>query len=226
MSEPTQEIGLAPVLDAEDSVAVESAAAIVRRGGVVVLPTDTVYGVAASLDHSAALDRIFTAKGRPVDQTLPVLLGSFSSLELVAAAPSPAVRRLMEYYWPGALTIVIPAKQGLPRAVVGPGETVGVRVPADRAARALIDLTGGALAVTSANRSGDPPALDAAEARRSLGRSVDAILDGGPMIGSSASTVVRITGATLEILRAGSIDPEEIQRVWAGHAGHGPTDMS
>jgi L-threonylcarbamoyladenylate synthase len=122
----------------------------------------------------------------------------------------------MEYYWPGALTIVVPAKPGLPRAVVGPGETVGVRVPADRSARALIDLVGGALAVTSANRTGEPPALDATTASRALGGAVDAILDGGPMIGSTASTVVRTTGATLEILRAGSIAPDDIQRVWAG----------
>ncbi len=216
MSESTKTSTLTPVLDAEDSDAVEDAAAIVRRGGIVVLPTDTVYGVGGSLDHPAALDRIFACKGRPLGQTLPVLLGSFSSLERVATEPSLAVQRLMEFYWPGALTIVIPARPGLPSAVVGPGETVGVRVPADRSARALIDLAGGALAVTSANRSGAPPALDAASAIRALGGTVDAILDGGPMIGSTASTVVRTTGTTLEILRAGSIDPDDIQQVWAG----------
>jgi L-threonylcarbamoyladenylate synthase len=191
----------------------------VRRGGIVVLPTDTVYGVGGSLDHPAALDRIFACKGRPLGQTLPVLLGSFYSLERVATEPSPAVQRLMEFYWPGALTIVIPARPGLPHAVVGPGETVGVRVPADRSARALIDLAGGALAVTSANRTGEPPALDAATAIRCLGGSVDAFLDGGPMIGSSASTVVRPTSTTLEVLRSGSIDPDELQRVWAGETG-------
>jgi L-threonylcarbamoyladenylate synthase len=218
MSESTKTSVSTALLDAEDLNAVEDAAAIVRRGGIVVLPTDTVYGVGASLDHPAALDRIFACKGRPLDQTLPVLLGSFYSLERVAAEPTPSVQRLMEYYWPGALTIVVPAKAGLPRAVVGPGETVGVRVPADRSARALIDLTGGALAVTSANRSGEPPALDAESAHRFLGGSVDAILDGGPMIGTTASTVVRTTGTTLEVLRAGSIDPDEIQRVWAGEA--------
>ncbi len=194
MTELTRTSTPARVLDAEDVTAVEEAAAIVRRGGIVVLPTDTVYGVAAGLDQPGALDRIFACKGRPIDQTLPVLLGSFYSLDRVANEPSPAVRRLMEYYWPGALTIVIPAKPGLPRAIVGPGETVGVRVPADRSARALIDLAGGALAVTSANRTGEPPALDAESAVRSLGETVDAILDGGPMIGNSASTVVRATG--------------------------------
>ena len=218
MTESTKTSAPAPVLDAEDLSAVEEAAAIVRRGGIVVLPTDTVYGVGASLDHSAALDRIYAAKGRPIDQTLPILLGSFYSLDRVAIEPSPAVRRLMEYYWPGALTIVIPARPGLPRAVIGPGETVGVRVPADRSARALIDLAGGALAVTSANRTGEPPALDVTSAIHSLGGSVDAILDGGPMIGSTASTVVRTTGETLEILRSGSIDPEELKAVWAGQS--------
>lgn len=216
MSESMKTSAMTPVLDAEDLGGVEQAAAIVRHGGIVVLPTDTVYGIGASLDHPAALDRIFACKGRPLNQTLPVLLGSFSSLERVAAEPPPSVQRLMAYYWPGALTIVVPAKPGLPRAVVGPGETVGVRVPADRSARALIDLIGGALAVTSANRTGEPPALDAASAIRALSDSVDAILDGGPMIGSTASTVVRTTGKSLEVLRAGSIDPDDIQRVWAG----------
>ncbi len=204
----------APILDADDPAAIAQIAAIVRGGGVVVIPTDTVYGVAAALDQPAALAQVFRSKERPGDRTLPVLLGSFSALDIVSSDTSPGARRLMEHFWPGPLTLVIPAKSGLPSQIVGPGQTVGVRVPADRAARAVIDLAGGALAVTSANRSGHPEALDAVAAQTALGSGVDAILDAGPTVGGVASTVVRIVGDDLEFIRIGALDPSEIEAIW------------
>jgi len=203
-----------PIFDAEDPAAIARIATIVRGGGVVVIPTDTVYGIAAALDHPAALARIFNSKNRPNDRTLPVLLGSFSALDIVSSETTPGIQRLMETFWPGPLTLVIPAKPGLPRQITGPGNTVGVRVPADRAARAVIDLAGGALAVTSANRSGQPEALDAGAALTAIGSGVDAILDAGPAVGGVASTVVRVVGDTLEFIRIGALDPDEIEAIW------------
>lgn len=203
-----------PILDAEDPAAIARIATIVREGGVVVIPTDTVYGIAAAIDHPAALARVFTSKERHGDRTLPVLLGSFSALEIVSTGTTPGARRLMEHFWPGPLTLVVTAKPGLPSQIVGPGNTVGVRVPADRAARAVIDLAGGALAVTSANRSGQPEALDAVAAQAALGSGIDAILDAGPTVGGVASTVVRVVGDDLEFVRIGALDPSEIEAIW------------
>ncbi len=203
------------ILDAGDPAAVRYAAGIVRGGGVIVLPTDTVYGIAAALDQPDALARIFRSKGRPDERTLPVLLGSLADLDRVSTEPSARVLRLMRRFWPGPLTIVVCAKPNLPPQVVGLGETVGVRVPADPTARAVLDLCGGALAVTSANPSGSPAALDAITARDTLGDGIDAVLDGGPATGGVASTVVRATGPEIEIIRVGALDPAAILAVWA-----------
>lgn len=203
------------MLDAHDPAAIGRAAEILLSGGLVVLPTDTVYGVAAALDQPDALARVFASKGRPHRQTLPVLLGSAASLGLVSTERSLRVRRLIERFWPGPLTIVVPALTGLPPQVVGPGETVGVRVPADPISRSVLDLCGGALAVTSANRTGSPAALDAVAARNALGRGVDAILDGGRVAEGVASTVVRANGDELEVLRVGALDPGAILECWS-----------
>lgn len=198
----------------DDPAAVALAADCLRRGGVITLPTDTVYGIAASLDSAPALQRIFEIKGRPIDKTLPILLASPDELSVVATGASEPWIELARHFWPGPLTVVLPARSGLPIEVLGEGNTVGVRIPDHHFAREVIAAAGGALAVTSANRSGDPPALDAHAAAASLGDQVDAIFDGGSVSGGVPSTVVRIKGKSIEILREGAVSAEKIRGLW------------
>ncbi len=203
-----------PILDGFDPFSVEQAAAIIQGGGIVVIPTDTVYGIAAALDQPVALARIFRSKGRPDDRTLPILLAGAADVHRIAAPVPARVGELMERFWPGSLTIVLPALDGLPRQVVASDGSAGVRVPANAIARHILNCCGGALAVTSANRSGMPAAVDATAAAAALGRGVDAVLDGGPAPVGVASTIVRIAGNDLEILRIGAIDPPAIWEAW------------
>jgi len=214
MAPPNDNVPSAPILDAHDPEAIDRTVDILRRGGIVVIPTDTVYGIAAALDQPAALARVFASKGRPDDRTLPVLLSNATEIHLVARTPSDRVEGLMGRFWPGPLTIVLQANAGLHDRFVAPDGTVGVRIPDHHLTNEIISRCGGALAVTSANRSGNPSALDAVSAASDVGRGVDAILDGGPVSFGIASTIVRVRGDALEILRAGAIDPTTILEVW------------
>lgn len=182
---------------------IERVAAALRAGQVAIIPTDTVYGIAAALDRPDAIEQLYDIKGRPDDKPIPVLVdGMDSALRLSCDFP-PAARELAAAFWPGALTIVVRAREGLPERCLGPGGTVGLRMPDHPAALDLIRRCGGALAVTSANRSGQPETTSAAEARRALG--IDLVLDAGETPGGVASTVVDVTGEKPRILRSGAI---------------------
>ncbi|MCC6313455.1 MAG: threonylcarbamoyl-AMP synthase [Thermomicrobiales bacterium] len=189
-----------------------------RDGGVVSFPTDTVYGLAGSLAHPAALDRIFAIKGRLDDKPLPVLLASAVYLRDVANNVAEPLRLLAERFWPGPLTVVVPARAGLPAEVLGRGErgeaTVGVRVPDHFLAIDLIERAGGAVAATSANRSGEPPACTAAEVAATLGGEVDILLDGGRAPVGRPSTVIAPAGDEIRILREGAIDRATLEAAW------------
>lgn len=188
------------VLKAEQAGAVEEAAAALTRGEVVAFPTDTVYGVAAGHGHMEAL---FTAKGRPKDKRIPILLSDASHLE-TSAMVTPVARALAARFWPGPLTIVLVA----PRR-----GTLAFRVPANDLARRLIAASGGGLPVTSANLSGRPDATTAAEVLEQLDGRIALVLDGGRTTGGVPSTVVDCTGPEPKILREGAIPAREIQRV-------------
>lgn len=179
---------------------------ILRRGGVVAIPTDTVYGLAASLDHPLAIERIFSIKGRSGTKAIPILISDTSVLERLANDLSPAARNLAEHYWPGALTIVVDAAESVPEAIVRGGSTVGLRMPDNADALAIINAAGGALAVTSANRSGGAEARSADEVRIKLGNRVDFVVDGGPSPSAAPSTVVDSTVEPVRVLRHGSIE--------------------
>ncbi len=186
-------------------------------GGVVAFPTDTVYGLGASLAKASALARVFAIKGRPAERVLPVLLASVDDLAIVARDPLPDVRllTLLDRYWPGPLTVVVPARAGLPAEVVAPDGTVGTRVPNHPLALRLLEAAGGAIAATSANRSGEPPLGTAGEVAAVLGDVLDLLLDGGPTPGLLPSSVVRIDGDDLVILREGAIPAAELREAWA-----------
>ena len=192
----------------EDGVA--RAVSSLRGGGVVVYPTETVYGIGVDPFHPSALERIFTIKGR--DQANPVLLLVRNLSDLAKLTPdiTPIGRRLIEHFWPGPLTLVFRAVADLPPGVTGHDGTVALRQSASASAASLADGFGGPITSTSANRSGKPPVVNAEEAVRVLGDEVDVILDGGPARNLTPSTVVDVTGSELHILREGGIAGTEL----------------
>lgn len=191
------------ILSAFDSTAIKRAATIIRNGGIVAYPTDTVYGLGANVFLPQALEKIMAAKRRPDEKSLPVLIADRAHLgELVTRVPQDAAR-LIEAFWPGALTIVL-IKQPHLSPLLG-DDTLAVRQPDHAAIMALLAAAGCPLTGTSANRSGMPPATTAEEAEDQLGSAVDLILDGGPTPGSTPSTVIDCTAQPARILREGAV---------------------
>jgi L-threonylcarbamoyladenylate synthase len=205
-----------PLLHLEEPRALEKAISILQHGGLVAFPTDTVYGIGASLAFPDALDRIYGSKMRDLDRTLPVLLGSLDDLELVSSEVDPDFLRLASHFWPGPLTVAVPAIPGkLPPHVVAPDGTVGVRVPNHSVALVLAQRCGGAMAVTSANVSGQPPARHPEDIDPGLAERLDLVLDGGIARGGLASTVIGLRDATITFIREGAIPAGEIEAVWS-----------
>jgi L-threonylcarbamoyladenylate synthase len=196
-------------LSAKSPVAIERTLGILQTGGLVVLPTDTVYGVGCLAFQLEAVARLYLVKGRPEGKPIPVLLGALGDLDRVTLGASAAMRRLAAAFWPGPLTLILPRHPSLPQSI-GPGDTVGVRVPAHRFTQLLLSAAG-PMAVTSANLSGGPPAQSADEAEASLAGKVDLILDDGPSPGGRPSTVVDGTQDPPVILRPGPIAQSEIE---------------
>ena len=185
---------------------IEAAVAALRRGELVVLPTDTVYGVAADAFTSSAVGALLEAKGRGRDVPVAVLVGSWRTLDGLAEEVTPLVRSVQEAFWPGALPLVVRAAPSLLWDLGETRGTVAVRMPLHPVALAVLEQTG-PLAVSSANRHGLAPASDAAEAARQLGTAVSVYLDGGTS-GGAASTIVDLTGERPRLLRAGAV-PEK-----------------
>lgn len=203
------------LLRLEEPRALEKAISLLQHGGVVAFPTDTVYGIGASLEFPDALDRIFASKERDKGRTLPLLLGGPADVVKVTSDPDPELMRLASHFWPGPLTVALTARAGLPEHVVAPDGTVGVRVPNHSVALTLAQRCGGALAVTSANVSGQPPATHPDELDEDLVARLDLVLDGGIARGGQASTVIRLEGDTIVIVREGAISEDSIQAIWS-----------
>ena len=190
-------------LPTSDPNALRYAVDVLRYGGLVAFPTDTVYGVGALAFHREAVMRLYTVKGRSTDKAIAVLLGREADLAQVTSELSPAARRLAEKFWPGSITLVVPKHSKLPDAISST-PTVGVRMPDHDFARRLLTLTG-PMAVTSANRSGEPNAQTAADVLAQLAGRIELVLDGGRVPGGVPSTVVDCTAAEPRILRDGPI---------------------
>ena len=203
---------------------IEAAAAILREGGVVAIPTETVYGLAANAFDAAAVARVFEMKRRPSFDPLIVHVCDLEMLERVASNVSPAVRRLAERFWPGPLTIVLPKSEAVPPIVTAGASTVAARLPSHPVAQALIRLAGVPLAAPSANPFGEISPTRARHVARSLGDAVDMILDGGPSEYGVESTIVSLD-PTPAILRPGAIDAEAIEQITGPlAAGSTPAD--
>jgi L-threonylcarbamoyladenylate synthase len=184
-----------------DTKLIQQAKNILCAGGVVILPTDTVYGIGAHPAFPSAIRRIQQIKGRPTNKPIALLVADAESVKAFGAVFPAAAEKLAAAYWPGALTLVLPCGD----------KAEGFRVPDHDFTRALLKACGGALRVTSANLSGQMPALSAAETLRSIGLESDLVIDGGVSPGGVASTVVKVEAdGKLTILREGAISRAEI----------------
>ena len=184
-----------------------------RRGAIVALPTDTVYGIAVALDAPDGITRLFAAKSRPADRAIALLVADQAQAETLGEL-SPVARALADAFWPGGLTLVLPRRKKIatPPELGSDAATVGLRVPDHPAPRALAAAVG-PLPTTSANRSGEPEARDADAIDAALGNAIDLILDGGPAPGGPASTVVDCTGRRPQVLRVGAVPIEAIEAI-------------
>jgi L-threonylcarbamoyladenylate synthase len=188
-----------------------------RAGQPVVYPTDTVYGLGCDATDPAAVRRVFEIKGRPPDQPVPVLLADAREAAELAEVPAGA-RRLMQRFWPGPLTLVLPSRGVVAELVTAGTGTVGLRVPDHPVPRALVRACGFPLVGTSANSTGRPAPVTVAQVLSDLDGRVPLILDGGRLAGRP-STVVDCTGQRPRVLRPGPIPAEAIERVWAEAQG-------
>lgn len=196
-----------------DPEIISRAGLILRRGGLVAFPTETVYGLGANARDAGAVAQIFSAKGRPVDNPLIVHLAGAGQVEEVAVNVSPVAGELMKQFWPGPLTLVLPGKGVLPREVTAGLDTVAVRVPGHPVALALIRAAGVPVAAPSANTSGRPSPTTAGHVRADLDGRIDAVLDGGDAGVGVESTVLDVTGEVPVILRPGGVTPGQIKAV-------------
>jgi L-threonylcarbamoyladenylate synthase len=200
----------------EASTAISEAAQILAAGGTVAFPTETVYGLGADARNTKAVEQIFAAKGRPSDNPLIVHIAKLDQLDAFVLPYSETARRLMDRFWPGPLTIVLPVRADAISPKVTAGlTTVGMRMPDHEVALRLIAASGCPIAAPSANRSGRPSPTLASHVREDLAGRIDGIVDGGPTGVGLESTVIELIGDRVNVLRPGGITVEELREVVA-----------
>ena len=190
---------------APDPDVMVGAARVLRRGGLVAFPTETFYGLGAAALDAAAARRVFEAKGRPSSMPVLLLVDSPAMAESLTAEIPPRARALMERHWPGALTLVLRAGPRVPREVTAGTGTVGLRVPAHAVARALVQALGEPVTAPSANPTGAPPPVTAADVLQGLGSAGELILDAGATLGGAPSTVLDVTQEPPRVIRQGAV---------------------
>ena len=199
-----------PSVDIEEQV--ERGVAILRRGGIVAFPTDTVYGLGVSAYNEPAVKRLYRLKQRPEARPLPILVADMVQMTEVAGVLPPVARKLADSFLPGALTLVLPRSARVPDVITG-GKTVAVRIPAHPVAIALIRGLGSPIVGTSANLSGRPSALTAEEVYSQFGDRLGLVIDGGRCPGGRESTIVDVTGEKPRVLREGAISRQQLEQV-------------
>jgi L-threonylcarbamoyladenylate synthase len=217
---------VARILDGSQAAAVIEAAGIIRAGGLVVVPTDTLYGLAVSVFQVEAVQRMFAVKQRATQAPPPILLGTAADLPILVDHVSRAAWRLIDAFWPGPLTLVLPAKTSVPKILTSHPGMVGVRVPGARTCLEMLQVLGEPVTGTSANISGQPPASRAEEALRQFGDRVDAILTRDNEVREKGpSTVIEIGAEGVVLRRTGVISTDTIRQA-TGLAVTGPVDRS
>ncbi len=202
--------------DEEREAAIEAATLAVRRGELVVLPTDTVYGLGADAFDPAAVRRLLDAKGRGREMPPPVLVSAPTTLDALATEVPTWARSLVKEFWPGPLTLVCKQQPSLQWDLGDTRGTVAVRMPDHPVALEVLERTG-PLAVSSANLTGHPPATDADAAESMLGDAVSALIDAGATPGETPSTIIDVTIPAGRLLRRGALTLDEINAVLAAH---------
>ena len=192
---------------------VERGISILKQGGIVAFPTDTVYGLGACANLPSAVERVYQVKERPRNMALPLLLAHTSQISEVAEPVPPVAWLLARSFLPGALTIVLPRSKSVPDTVTAGGTTVAIRIPAHPIPVALVEGLGMPIVGTSANLSGQPSALTADEVYSQFGGEIDLVIDGGRCLGGRESTIVDVTGETPVVLREGAISKAELKQV-------------
>ncbi len=208
------EDGVSPTGSEHDRILndqIDSAVAVLREGGVVALPTDTLYGLAVSALNVSAVERIYEIKRRPAGMALPLLLADRADFWKYATNVPEIAWRLIERFMPGPLTIVLERAPDVPEILSGGLDTIALRIPDHRVPREVATRLAVAITGTSANRSGSPGLTSADEVRRELGRDVDLVVDDGALQGGVPSTVVDLTEFSPRIVRRGAISRQAIE---------------
>ena len=203
---------LTKILSTEDPQAISRAKTVIQKEGTIAFPTDTIYGVAADAFSTAGIQKIYEAKNRPQEKALPVLIGNLDQLALLVQFMSDEAERMMQAFWPGGLTLILPKGPKVPPALSSL-PSIGIRMPKHPFTLKLLEETG-PLATTSANLSGGSNPVTAQDVSDQLGGRIDLILDGGETPGPIPSTVVDLTGSSFAILREGIISSAEIHALF------------
>jgi len=199
------------IVTSDDMNALRSVAQDIKQGKLAAFPTDTVYGIGAVAFDAEAVGRLYEVKRRARYKPIPILVTGPEQLPLITREVNDLAHRLIERFWPGALTLVLPRHPDLPDVICAGGDTVAVRMPSHVLTLALIQQVGSPLATTSANLSGRDSPLDAQQVAMNLGGRIDVILDAGPCPGGVDSTVVDTTGGVLRVLRETAISARLIR---------------
>ena len=202
-----------------DTATIVRAAGVLRAGGLVAFPTETVYGLGSDASRADAVARIYAAKGRPTDHPLIVHLAEVEMVDRWAVSVSLQARALAAAFWPGPMTLIMKRAAHVIDAVTGGQDTVGIRVPSHRVAHALLAAFGGGVAAPSANRFGRVSATTAAHVRSEFGDAVDCVLDGGESDVGIESTIIDVSGERVSVLRPGCITVADVERVLGAPVG-------
>ncbi len=191
--------------------AIAEAADVIRSGGIVAFPTETFYGLGVKYDDAAALARLYDLKRRPAEKAMPLIIGDRSQLSAVAASVSAVAEILMNRFWPGPLTLLFPAKEGLNPFITAESGKVAVRIPGSSFALDLTQQIGFPITATSANLSGEPPASDPATVGRYFGTGLDLLVSYGRTPGGRPSTIVDVTSDDIAVMRQGAVPESRIR---------------
>jgi L-threonylcarbamoyladenylate synthase len=199
----------------------DDAVAALARGEVIVFPTETLYGLGADALNSQAVEKVFQLKGREPKNPIPVLVADLAMLGMLVTAVSETAKALMERFWPGPLTLVLPARDDIPKPLINTNGGIGVRISSQPIATQLVARLQRPLTATSANPSGKPPARTVDEAKRYFSDSVEIFIDGGRLESKTGSTVVEVLDSEIKIIREGEIAAAALAQVVGQRIIHG-----